>query len=93
VLGALSTEGTWTVLETHREAAVDPVGAGDAFNAGYLGVRLRGGPVLEALATGARCGRAVAMQLGDTAGFPEGADGADPRTAPIQNKAARAAIE
>jgi sugar/nucleoside kinase (ribokinase family) len=68
-LGTLA-DGTWSVLDTRRDAAVDPVGAGDAFNAGYLSVRLQGGPVVQALATGARCGAAVAMQLGDTAGFP-----------------------
>jgi 2-dehydro-3-deoxygluconokinase len=63
-------EGTWTVIDTRRDAAVDSVGAGDAFNAGYLAVRLAGGTTREALTTGARCGAAVAMQLGDTAGFP-----------------------
>jgi 2-dehydro-3-deoxygluconokinase len=68
-LGALA-DGAFTVLGTSREDAVDPIGAGDAFNAGYLSVRLRGGTVGEALATGARCGRAVALELGDTAGFP-----------------------
>jgi 2-dehydro-3-deoxygluconokinase len=68
-LGALA-DGTFTVLDASREQAVDPIGAGDAFNAGYLSVRLRGGSVRDALATGARCGRAVALELGDTAGFP-----------------------
>ena len=43
---------------------------GDAFNAGYLAVRLRGGLVPDALRAGIRCGTAVAMSLGDTAGFP-----------------------
>ena len=35
--------GSWTALEIRRDAAVDPIGAGDAFNAGYIAVRLRGG--------------------------------------------------
>jgi 2-dehydro-3-deoxygluconokinase len=49
---------------------VDAVGAGDAFNAGYLAARIRGRPVPEALAEGARCGAAVAATLGDVLGFP-----------------------
>jgi 2-dehydro-3-deoxygluconokinase len=77
-LGALC-EGVFTVFEANRDDAVDPVGAGDAFNAGYLSVRLRGGPVEEALAVGARCGRAVALQLGDTAGFPTEVEAAPAR--------------
>jgi 2-dehydro-3-deoxygluconokinase len=68
-LGALE-EGRWTTLETPREASVDPIGAGDAFNAGYLARRLRGGTVADGLRTGVECGRAVARALGDTAGFP-----------------------
>jgi hypothetical protein len=40
--------------------AVDPVGAGDAFNAGYIAVRLRGGSIDEALKAGVHCGAAVA---------------------------------
>jgi 2-dehydro-3-deoxygluconokinase len=68
-LGVLC-EGLWTVIDTRRDAAVDSVGAGDAFNAGYLAVRLAGGTPRDALTTGAQCGAAVAMRLGDTAGFP-----------------------
>ncbi len=37
--------GSWTTLDIQRDAAVDPIGAGDAFNAGYIAVRLRGGTV------------------------------------------------
>jgi 2-dehydro-3-deoxygluconokinase len=59
-----------TELDARRGDALDPIGAGDAFNAGYLAVRLRGGAALDALRAGARCGAAVASQLGDTAGFP-----------------------
>lgn len=69
-LGALQPTGEWVEAEIHRSDVVDAVGAGDAFNAGYLAVRLRGGPVPEALRAGIRCGTAVAMSLGDTAGFP-----------------------
>jgi 2-dehydro-3-deoxygluconokinase len=68
--GALDRQGRW-----HEHAAapvpdVDPVGAGDAFNAGYLAARLAGSPPADALAEGARCGAAVAATLGDTEGFP-----------------------
>ncbi len=38
-IGVLA-RGSWTALEIRREAAVDPIGAGDAFNAGYIAVRL-----------------------------------------------------
>jgi 2-dehydro-3-deoxygluconokinase len=68
-LGALE-EGIWTRLEASRGAAVDPVGAGDAFNAGYLARRLSAGNVADSLRAGVECGRAVALALGDTAGFP-----------------------
>jgi 2-dehydro-3-deoxygluconokinase len=49
---------------------VDTVGAGDAFNAGYLAARLDGATIGQALEDGARCGAAVAGSLGDTQGFP-----------------------
>jgi 2-dehydro-3-deoxygluconokinase len=68
-VGALEG-GRWTLLPVVRGAAVDPVGAGDAFNAGYLGGRLAGRGVEEALRLGVECGTAVARALGDTAGFP-----------------------
>jgi 2-dehydro-3-deoxygluconokinase len=62
--------GSWTMLEIQRDAAVDPIGAGDAFNAGYIAVRLREGSIAEALNTGARCGAAVTRSVSDTAAFP-----------------------
>jgi 2-dehydro-3-deoxygluconokinase len=73
-LGALGPDGAWTDVEAPRQEAVDAVGAGDAFNAGYLAVRLRGGSTASALEAGARCGAAVALRLGDTAGFPRSLD-------------------
>jgi 2-dehydro-3-deoxygluconokinase len=70
-LAAWSAHGEWIEIEDRRGlSAVDPVGAGDAFNAGYVAVRLRGGSVAEALRAGARCGAAVVSRVGDTAGFP-----------------------
>jgi 2-dehydro-3-deoxygluconokinase len=68
-VGALAG-GVWHEIEIRRGDAVDPIGAGDAFNAGYIAVRLRGGPVDEALRAGVRCGAAVTTSPSDTAGFP-----------------------
>ena len=66
--------GEWRTLDIRRDAAVDPIGAGDAFNAGYIGVRLRGGSVDDALRNGVRCGAAVLSSLSDTSGFPRHAE-------------------
>jgi 2-dehydro-3-deoxygluconokinase len=68
-VGALA-DGAWQALDIRRQAAVDPIGAGDAFNAGYVAVRLRGGSVGEALKAGVHCGTAVTTAVGDTAAFP-----------------------
>jgi 2-dehydro-3-deoxygluconokinase len=67
---ALDAEGRWFEHAPDPGPDVDPVGAGDAFDAGYLSVRLEGGTVDDALAVGAACGAAVAASLGDTEGFP-----------------------
>jgi 2-dehydro-3-deoxygluconokinase len=53
---------------------VDPVGAGDAFCAGYIAARLEDRPSVEALAWGNACGAAVASSLGDQAGSPTRAE-------------------
>jgi 2-dehydro-3-deoxygluconokinase len=63
-------EGSWIEINIRRGAAVDPTGAGDAFNAGYIAVRLRGGSVSEALDAGTRCGTAVTTAVSDTSAFP-----------------------
>lgn len=68
-IGVLA-DGTWSELGIRRDAAVDPIGAGDAFNAGYVGARLGGGTIDDALRSGARCGAAVTTSVSDTAGFP-----------------------
>ena len=62
--------GSWTTLDIQRDAAVDPIGAGDAFNAGYIAIRLNGGAVDRALRAGAACGAAVTTALSDTSAFP-----------------------
>lgn len=50
------------------ERVVDPVGAGDAFNAGFLAGVLRADTLEEALRLGARLGAATVGALGDYAG-------------------------
>jgi 2-dehydro-3-deoxygluconokinase len=49
---------------------VDPVGAGDGFNAGFLTGWLRGDSIDDALALGAKIGAAAVGKLGDYAGYP-----------------------
>jgi 2-dehydro-3-deoxygluconokinase len=70
--GAAVSDGSggWIERRPPPYDDVDPVGAGDAFNAGYLAARLAGRPPGEALGQGARCGAAVATTVGDHAGFP-----------------------
>jgi len=69
MIGAFAS-GEWRTLDIRRDAAVDAIGAGDAFNAGYIAARLRGGSIEDALRNGARCGAAVTNAVSDTAGFP-----------------------
>jgi 2-dehydro-3-deoxygluconokinase len=65
--------------EVHRQeavpvAAIDTVGAGDAFNAGYLRYRQLGASVAEALRVGALCGASVVTGTGDFETFPRPGD-------------------
>jgi 2-dehydro-3-deoxygluconokinase len=69
-VGVLAADGAWRILDIQRGDAIDPIGAGDAFNAGYIAVRLRNGSVDDALRVGARCGAAVTSAVSDTSGFP-----------------------
>ena len=60
----------------HRAAVpvahpVDPVGAGDAFCAGFIAARLEGGDLAWAVEIGAVCGAAVVAVVGDQAGLPD----------------------
>ncbi|MGW0664530.1 sugar kinase [Streptodolium elevatio] len=54
----------------HRVDAVDPVGAGDAFAAGYLAELLAGADVLARLATAAASGAFAVTVHGDWEGLP-----------------------
>ena len=53
---------------------VDPVGAGDAFCAGFIAARLDGADLAEALEIGNACGAATAAALGDQTGLPDRAE-------------------
>jgi 2-dehydro-3-deoxygluconokinase len=55
-------------------AAVDTVGAGDAFAAGYLTARRAGQPVPDCLATGARVAAFAVASHGDWEGLPSQQD-------------------
>jgi 2-dehydro-3-deoxygluconokinase len=70
--GALDPAGRWHEVAPAPVEDVDPVGAGDAFDAGYLHARLAGAEVPDALVEGARCGAAVAATIGDADGVPRG---------------------
>lgn len=63
---AALTSEAWVEHRPSPRPDLDPVGAGDAFNAGYLAARLSGGSVEEALEQGARSGAEVASTVGDT---------------------------
>jgi 2-dehydro-3-deoxygluconokinase len=52
-------------------AVVDPVGAGDAFAAGFIVARLEGGDLARALDVANACGAAAVCAVGDTTGLPD----------------------
>lgn len=70
--GALDREGRWHEVALPPVPDVDPVGAGDAFDAGYLHARLDGAAVPEALIEGADHGASAAATLGDAEGMARG---------------------
>ncbi len=49
---------------------VDPVGAGDAFSAGFIAARLDGADLAAALHTANACGAAAVAAIGDLTGLP-----------------------
>ncbi|MFL5674925.1 MAG: sugar kinase [Chloroflexota bacterium] len=53
---------------------IDPVGAGDAFCAGFIAARLDGTDIATALDIGNACGAAAAAALGDQTGLPDRAE-------------------
>jgi 2-dehydro-3-deoxygluconokinase len=68
--GSMDASGVWVEHAGEPVPEVDPVGAGDAFNAAYLAARLEGRTTSEALVRGAACRAVVASTIGDTEGFP-----------------------
>ena len=73
--GSWATDGTRTWEQPAVPVrAVDPVGAGDAFTAGFLAVTARGGEVAEALRAGAAVAAAVVAVAGDIEGLPTSAE-------------------
>jgi 2-dehydro-3-deoxygluconokinase len=52
------------------ERVIDPVGAGDGFDAGFIAGRLRGKSMAESLHIGAIVGAGSVAHLGDYAGYP-----------------------
>jgi 2-dehydro-3-deoxygluconokinase len=61
----LDPDGAWHEIRPQTAEEIDPVGAGDAFNAAYLGTRLSGGSCVEALRTAAGAGAVAAGSFGD----------------------------
>lgn len=62
-----------TAVGVRRVPLVDPVGAGDAFNAGWLSAWLRGLPADQRLAEGAAVASLVVATRGDAVGLPDAA--------------------
>lgn len=67
---AACVDGAPYVVAPHPVTVVDPVGAGDAFVAGYLSARLRGASVQERLRLAAYVGACACTTGGDWDGFP-----------------------
>jgi 2-dehydro-3-deoxygluconokinase len=74
-LGAVAVIGGEVLdVAAHEVTEVDPVGAGDAFAAGYLSTLLDGGDPARCLATGALAGAFTVTVPGDWEGLPFPAD-------------------
>ena len=56
------------------EHVIDPVGAGDAFTAGYVSSVLEGAPATRALTVANACGAAAVSVIGDIPGMPTRAE-------------------
>jgi sugar/nucleoside kinase (ribokinase family) len=70
---ALTPDGEFAA-PAHRVTAVDTIGAGDAFTAGYLSARLEGLPVPARLARGNAAGAFAVAAHGDWEGLPTRAE-------------------
>jgi 2-dehydro-3-deoxygluconokinase len=75
--GALGFESGGTVMQVAAisvSSVVDPVGAGDAFCAGFIAGRLDGVDLETALRMGNACGAMAVAAAGDQAGLPDRAE-------------------
>jgi 2-dehydro-3-deoxygluconokinase len=77
--GALAVSGIAPERPVARPAVplpvvVDPVGAGDAFCAGFIAASLDGADLATALEMGNACGAAAASSMGDQTGLPDRAE-------------------
>jgi 2-dehydro-3-deoxygluconokinase len=72
--GALRRDASGTSLAAPAVAVprvVDPVGAGDAFTAGYIALTLEGASPELALRAGNACGALAVSTVGDLSGLPD----------------------
>lgn len=67
---ARSSDGVTASRGAPSSPAIDLVGAGDAFSAGFIAATLEGRTLEEALAVGNACGAAVVSVIGDIEGMP-----------------------
>ena len=72
--------GAWVADKTTREKLppypckpIEPIGAGDGFNAGFLAGILQGRDVVTAGRMGAICGALATQTPGDVEGYPDAA--------------------
>ncbi len=70
-LGVKRGSAPITVPALPVPSVVDPVGAGDAFSAGFISARLSGADMTLALRTGNACGAAAVASMGDLTGLPD----------------------
>ena len=70
--GALGMErgGSPVVAPALPVTVVDPIGAGDAFTAGFISARMDDAPLGRALAVANACGAAAVAAVGDMSGLP-----------------------
>jgi len=74
--GALALDGDMPELPVTRSGiplpvVIDPIGAGDAFCAGFIAARLDGTDLADALEVANACGASAAAALGDQTGLPD----------------------
>lgn len=67
---ATTADGAMTHAPGVRATVVDPTGAGDAFNAGFLGGWLGGRDVADCLSLGNACGAAAVARMGGAGALP-----------------------